>query len=332
MFERNDPVVIRRRRRSKRGVTSSGAWKVAFADFTLAMMALFMVLWIIQISDQDERNEIVQYLRGDLYAPGAMNPFDMNQSRSVIDLEGSIALQTATISTRGHGPERAGPAIHNNVPEGEIESNSGKGPDTNAMVPGQYDTQAQLVALARVLNEIIETSEMANNIAVTLVPQGIRILIHDNLDRFMFTQGSAKIHPYFEDLLLALGPVLAQVDNAMVISGHTDSIPYSGSQYTNWELSSKRALLARQVLEYGGVRRDQVIQVIGMADKVPYVVDDSEAAANRRIEILILNSTTEQLIRDMVGVPMESYEGMKKRILEAKQAATNNQPTTRYVK
>ncbi|MBB1268404.1 flagellar motor protein MotB [Shewanella sp. SR44-3] len=329
MLHKNEPIIIKRGRRNKRSASHGGAWKVAFADFTLAMMALFMVLWIMQIADQDERSQIVQYLRGEMYASGAMNPFDVAQSSSIIDFEGSPAIQQAIVTSSGSGPERAGPAMHNNIPAGEEEPNAGQGPELNAMVPGQYDTQAQLVVLARELNRVVQQSSMADNIAVTLVPQGIRILIHDNIDRFMFTRGSAQMQAYFEDLLLALGPVLGQVTNAMVISGHTDSTPYAGTEFTNWELSSKRALLARRVLEFGGVKRNQVIQVTGMADQVAYIPQEPAAAANRRIEVLILTSTTEQLIRDMVGVPAEHLDAGVN-LQDAKLQAELNQPRVRY--
>jgi chemotaxis protein MotB len=322
MLHKNEPIIIKRRKRGKRTAAHGGAWKVAFADFTLAMMALFMVLWIMQIADQDERSQIVQYLRGEMYASGAMNPFDVAQSSSIIDFEGSPAIQQAIVTSSGSGPERAGPAMNRENP-------AGLGPELNAMAPGQYDTQAQLVVLARELNRVVQQSSMADNIAITLVPQGIRILIHDNIDRFMFTRGSAKMQAYFEDLLLALGPVLGQVTNAMVISGHTDSTPYAGSEFTNWELSSKRALLARRVLEFGGVKRNQVIQVTGMADQVAYIPHEPAAAANRRIEVLILTSTTEQLIREMVGVPAEQLDaGIN--LQDAKLQAELALPRVRY--
>jgi chemotaxis protein MotB len=329
MIQKNEPLIINRRKRNKRSNGHGGAWKVAFADFTLAMMALFMVLWIMQIADESERAMIVQYLRGEMHETGPLNPFSLNDSSSMIDLEGSMAVQQAVIPTQGTGAERAGPAAYNNVPVGESEPNAGLGSELNAMVPGQYETQAQLTMLARELNRVVHNSEMADNIAITLVPQGIRILIHDNVDQFMFTRGSAKIQPYFEDLLLALGPVLGQITNAMVISGHTDSTAYAGTAFTNWELSSKRALLARRVLEYGGVKRQQVIQVTGMADQVPYVAGEPAAAANRRIEVLILTSSTEQLIRDMVGVPAEVLDAGVD-VQEAKQQAISNQPRVRY--
>lgn len=289
MLHKNEPIIIKRRKRGKRNHGHGGAWKVAFADFTLAMMALFMVLWIMQIADQKERTMIVQYLRGDMNPTGPINPFELSQSSSIIDLEGNMSIAPPIIPS-------------NSMPRGS----ESEGLEEGALIPGQFDTQAQLTVLARELNRVVQSSSMAENIAVTIVPQGIRILIHDNVNQFMFTRGSAQMQPYFEELLLSLGPILKNITNSMVISGHTDSTPYAGSLFTNWELSSERALLARRVLERGGVKRDQVIQVTGMADQVPYITSDTAAAANRRIEALILTSSAEQLLRGMIGAPNDT--------------------------
>lgn len=289
MLHKNEPIIIKRQKRGKRNHGHGGAWKVAFADFTLAMMALFMVLWIMQIADQKERTMIVQYLRGDMNQTGPINPFELSQSSSIIDLEGNMSIAPSVV-----------PSNPSNRAENTVGNEDG------GLISGQFDTKEQLTILARQLNRVVQNSSMADNITVTVVPQGIRILIHDNVDQFMFTRGSAQMQPYFEELLLSLGPILKNITNSMVISGHTDSTPYAGSLFTNWELSSQRALLARRVLERGGVKRDQVIQVTGMADQIPYIITDTAAAANRRIEALILTSSAEQLLRGMIGAPNES--------------------------
>ena len=115
----------------------------------------------------------------------------------------------------------------------------------------------------------------------------------------------------------------------MSISGHTDSSPYAGKTFTNWELSSKRALLARRVLEYSGVQRDQVIQVTGMADQAPYIADDPAAAANRRIEILVMTSAAETQIRQMMGISSEQPQPNEE-LESAKNIAEANKPRMRY--
>ena len=329
MAIKNEPIIIKRRRRQKSRASHGGAWKVAFADFTLAMMALFMVLWILQIADQQERTLIVQYLKGDMFASGSINPFDLSKSPAMIDLQGSVALQQAIIPATGTGVDKAGPAMHNHIPAGEENPKAGRGPELNSLVPGQFETRAQLEFLAREVSMIIDEVNLSANVEIKVIPQGIRILIHDNIHQFMFTRGSSDMQPYFEDLLLALGPLLGKVENEISISGHTDSTPYAGKTFTNWELSSQRALLARRVLEYGGVKRDQVIQVTGMADQVPYIDNDPAAAANRRIEILVLTSSAESQIREMAGLPKAAPK-TDSRLNQAKKAAENNRPRTRY--
>ncbi|ABZ78808.1 OmpA/MotB domain protein [Shewanella halifaxensis HAW-EB4] len=329
MAIRPEPVVIRRKKRSKAKAGHGGAWKVAFADFTLAMMALFMVLWIMQIADQQERTMIVQYLNGDLHDDGSINPFNLGGAPSMFDFQGNIAIQQAVLPAAATGVERSGPAMHNRIPQGTENAKAGRGPELNSLVPGKFETQAQLEFLAKEIDKVIENVSMSANVELQVVPQGVRILMHDNVNQFMFTRGSADMKPYFEDLLMALGPLLSQVENKITISGHTDSSPYAGKKFTNWELSSKRALLARRVLEYGGLRRHQVIQVTGMADQAPYVIKDPAAAANRRIEVLVMTSDAENQLRQMMGQPLKTT-APSDNLQQAKQIAEANQPRARY--
>ncbi|MFT5787963.1 MAG: chemotaxis protein MotB [Shewanella sp.] len=329
MAIRTEPIIIRRKSRSKAKTAHGGAWKVAFADFTLAMMALFMVLWIMQIADQKERTMIVQYLNGDLSPDASINPFGLSAAPSMIDFQGMIAIQQAVLPASATGAERSGPAMHNRIPSGTENAKAGKGPELNALVPGIFETQAQLEFLAKEIDKVIKDVSMEANVELQVVPQGVRIMMHDNVHQFMFTRGSSKMMPYFEDLLMAIGPLLSKVENKITISGHTDSSPYAGKEFTNWELSSKRALLARRVLEYGGLRRHQVIQVTGMANQVPYITEDPAAAANRRIEVLVMTSDAENQLRQMIGLPKEK-QTPEDNLTKAKNIAEANQPRTRY--
>ncbi|GIU14674.1 MULTISPECIES: flagellar motor protein MotB [unclassified Shewanella] len=324
-----EPVIIKRKRRHKAHAAHGGAWKVAFADFTLAMMAFFMVLWIIQIADQQERTVIAKHIQGDLFEAGSINPFDLSSSPSMLDFEGQMTIQEAVIPTASTGAETRGPAQHNRIPEGKDNVKAGKGPELNAMIAGKFETQAQLELLTRELDKVIEDVSMSANVKLQVVPQGVRILMHDNINKFMFTRGSAEMKPYFEDLLMALGPLLSNVENKMSISGHTDSTPFIGKTFTNWELSSKRALLARRVLGYAGVKNNQVLQVTGMADQAPYVSHDPAAAANRRIEMIIMTTDAELQLRQMTGLPLENM-APSKAVTDAKKIAEANQPRSRY--
>ena len=326
-----EPVIISRKKRKKKHAAHGGAWKVAFADFTLAMMALFMVLWIMQVADQRERTLIVQYLKGDMYSSGPINPFDLSNSSSIIDLDGGMSIETSIVPTSGQGKSEI--AISKRHALGVQSSPSGDGVELNSMLPGQFETQAQLEVLAKELDQIISSVNMNANVDLQIVPQGIRILVHDNVEQFMFTRGSAEIQPYFEDLLIALGTLLGQINNGLSISGHTDSLPFAGSTFTNWELSSQRALLARRILEAGGIDYKQVVQVTGMADQSPYVLDDPAAAANRRIELLVLTQEAEENLRMMTGLQSRHSEGSSNisgKVDKAIQAAEDNMPRMRY--
>lgn len=133
--------------------------------------------------------------------------------------------------------------------------------------------------------------------------------------------------PYFEDLLMALGPSLSKVQNKMSISGHTDKQVYVGKNFTNWELSSLRALTARRVLEYAGVGRHQVIQVTGMADQQPMNLEKPLAPENRRIELLILSDEAEQQLSALSQLPDDLYQSD---VNKASDAARQNQYKNRY--
>ncbi|RYV00695.1 hypothetical protein SOPP22_17980 [Shewanella sp. OPT22] len=328
MKRTNEPLIIRRKsNRKQKAAASSGAWKVAFADFTLAMMALFMVLWIIQMSDNSEKEEIASTLRGDLFDVGSINPFDLSWAPSLVDMQGDIAIQQSVLPAHATGTEKRGPALHNFIPAGEDNPNAGKGKDLNAMIPGKFETQAQLELLAKEINEVIEDTNVESHVKLILVAQGIRILIHDDDNKDMFAKGSYKMSPYFEDLLMALGPSLSKVKNKMSISGHTDKQVYASKKFTNWELSSLRALTARRVLEYAGVERHQVIQVTGMADQLPMNREKSLAPENRRIELLILSDEAEKQITAMNHLPESEY---RSEVSEASKVAKSNQYKSRY--
>ena len=328
MKRQNEPLIIKRKsNRRQKAAAHGGAWKVAFADFTLAMMALFMVLWVIQMSDKEEKESIASSLRGDLLDIGSINPFDLSWAPSLVDMQGDVAIQHAVLPAHATGTEKRGPALHNYIPAGEDNPNAGKGKDLNAMIPGQFETQAQLELLAKEINEVIEDAEVESHVKMILVAQGIRILIHDDANKDMFAKGSYKMSPFFEDLLMALGPPLSKVHNKMSISGHTDKQIYASKNFTNWELSSLRALTARRVLEYAGVDRHQVIQVTGMADQLPMNVEKPLAPENRRIELLILSDEAQQQLMELSLIPEGKY---KTDVNSASEQAQKNQYKSRY--
>ncbi|WP_431356982.1 flagellar motor protein MotB [Pantoea endophytica] len=283
-------LIIKRGGKKAHHAHHGGAWKVAFADFTLAMMALFMVLWIMGAVSEEERKEIVAQLNGTSVFDGTnFNPFDVeNSSGSAIIGETmaiSLPTQTATVS-----PTQA-----------DISLNVGSKPQEDLdSVLSRSD--AELVLLHNQLQRMINSYNAQNYLMLETLPQGLRILIQDDQDRMMFPRGSAVLTLFFQKLLTELGPVFNRIDNKIMISGHTDAAQYSGNAaYNNWNLSGDRALAARRALERGGLESARVLQVNAMASRMPRDHDDPMSARNRRIEILVLTDAAAETLFQFYG-------------------------------
>lgn len=294
--DKHSEVIIKRRSKKGHDDEHGGAWKVAFADFTLAMMALFMVLWIVHpqtepqpvaVGDQDA-NPVVD---------GGAGVFD-GASRTPIELDG----MPQPVKT----PEKPAPQLA--LEAGKQGKAGEQAKEANVQPDGegrQYDSNEDLRELAELIREVSGKVDALANIEVTVVPQGLRILIKDDQQRFMFARGQAALDPHFQTLLGALSGVLAKVQNKLILSGHTDAVQYRRPDgYNNWNLSGDRALRARNVMVDSGLPAAHVLQVAAQADVMPLRPEDPENGANRRIEILLLTQRAESLYRELFG---ESY-------------------------
>lgn len=275
-------VIIKRRSKKGHEESHSGAWKVAFADFTLAMMALFMVLWIVQPQNENTVQAQAEMVTNPLVDGGA-GVFD-GTSRTPLDLDGVPVTVSREVD----------PANDADQPQDSKPT----------LVDGKkhYGTPEQMHELAALMEALAEEVDALANIEVQVVPQGLRVLIKDDQQRFMFQRGSAVLNPHFQRLLTGLSAVLAKVDNKLIISGHTDATQYRHKAgYNNWNLSGDRALRARNVMVDGGLPAAGVLQVTAQADVMPLRPDEPENGANRRIEILLLTSKAEKLYRELFG-------------------------------
>ena len=268
-------IIIKRRSKKSHDEGHGGAWKVAFADFTLAMMALFMVLWIVQ-----PRMELSNPSYGDQQSnplvDGGAGIFD-GTSTSPLELDGIPVRPQQPESHRDERTEQA---------DGSL----------------RYSSPEDLKTLAELMREVASEVDALANLEVDVVPQGLRILIKDDQQRFMFERGSAALNPHFGKLLGVLAGVLVKVDNKLIISGHTDATAYRQQNgYNNWNLSGDRALRARQALVDAGMAADSVLQVTAQADVMPLRPDDPQNGANRRVEILLLTTSAEALYKELFG-------------------------------
>lgn len=278
-------IIIRRVKKSKHG-SHGGAWKVAMADFALAMMALFLVLWIINSSSQEQRAAISGYFQD----PKAFSEGTLVPSKHVIDMGGSPSGMADNVADSDTiQPDKV---LHAE----EIES--------MAEAIERRRMENQLQQIRQRVDASATLSPFKNQILLDITTEGVRLQIVDQTNRPMFDTGSARLKYYSEDILWELAPMLATMDNRLSISGHTDS---SGANQqheedeVNWRISALRADAARTALMEAGVPKKQVAQVIGMGDTAPLVVDEPDNPMNRRISITLLNKKSDVSVSEREG-------------------------------
>ncbi|MBK1715696.1 flagellar motor protein MotB [Rubrivivax gelatinosus] len=279
-----DTIVRRASRKGHEG-GHGGAWKVAFADFCLALLALFLVLWLLASRDKEKAEEALRASGAGLLADGAgAQPVGIGDKASGSLIDRNPVPWQSTAERRPQEP----------------------GEQTPLISKSRLDSPEDLRELQQVLAKLGEKAGLSNNLQSVITPAGLRILLHDTDRQGLFDVGSARPGARLQQLLRDLGPLFAQLDNQLLIIGHTDALPYAGGgvgAMSNWGLSSARAMSARTWLRAGGMPDRSVLQVVGMADSAPLQRDDPRAAVNRRIELLLLTTAQARAIEAMFGAP-----------------------------
>lgn len=312
-------TIIRRQIKKNHAGHHGGAWKVAFADFTLAMMALFMTLWIVNSVSKADRENIVAALHGQsIFNGGGMAPLN------------KIGKQPIAPGASNKNASRKELAKTNPQELAKItEENAKKAKDVNEKtVLLKQKSARELGELATNINTIAQNAHMETNLEMEIVPQGLRVLIKDDQNRNMFERGSAKIMPFFRSLLVELAPVFDSLDNKIIITGHTDAMAYKSDVYNNWNLSGDRALSARRVLEQAGMPTDKVMQVSAMADQMLLDSKNPESAGNRRIEIMVLTQSAADTLYQYFGQHGEKIVQPLVSQLNKQQQVTSLRPRT----
>ncbi|TNC92284.1 MAG: motility protein MotB [Thalassolituus sp.] len=272
-------IIVRRYKKGKHE-DHGGAWKVAMADFALAMMALFLVLWVINSSNEQQRAAISGYFQD----PKAFEEGKRVPSKYVIDLGGSPTTSNNIAVSENIDPD-------NVLQADEIES--------MAEAIEQRRMQDMMAKIQAQINASPTLSPFKNQLLLDITTEGLRLQIVDQTNRPMFDPGSAKLKYYSEDILWEMAPMLAGLDHRLSITGHTDASRLSGQRDEddlNWGLSSMRADSARRALMEAGVPKEQIAQVIGMGDTAPLDTDNPDASVNRRIAITLLNKKSEETV------------------------------------
>lgn len=290
-------AVVKRVSRKHEDEGHGGSWKVAFADFCLALMCLFLVLWVLAARDKEE-------LQMSLQDAGSK----MMEGNEGVKLDNNGGPRGSLIER--HPVQSRGENVGDRHPQPEARPLT----PSNRLAKTQYETADDMEELARFIAHLSEQAGLAANLQTVVTPYGLRVMVHDTEGKGMFERGSATPSEHFRALLREMGPMFAQIDNQLLVVGHTDSLQYAGgerSMYSNWTLSTNRAMAARLQLMQGGMPTRSVLQVVGMADRAPLDDTNTAAAKNRRIELLILTSEQARLTAAMFGMPGETIPLMK---------------------
>lgn len=290
------PIIVKKIK--KGGGHHGGAWKVAYADFVTAMMAFFLLLWLLNVTTEEQKNAISNYF----------DPTHPKVSQSESGAGGvlgglSVAPEGAQVTNVQPitSPRPSGSSVN------DRSSRKTQGNEKNAGSTEELKEAAIEAAKEKLRQEELQRMEeakkkleaaiennpelekMKENLVIDITPEGLRIQIIDREGNPMFATGSARMYEKTKTLLNKVGDVIEPEPNEISIRGHTDSVPYGKSaSYTNWELSADRANSSRRVLLDGGFPKERINNVVGKADTEHLYPDEPTRAGNRRISIVLL--------------------------------------------
>lgn len=278
------PIIVKKIKKAAHG-HHGGAWKIAYADFVTAMMAFFLLMWLLGSTSKGDLNGIAEYFKTPLQV--AMGGASGSGDSSSVITGGGADL------TRKDGQ----------VKRGETESERKSYTLKAAQAQAEKEERLRLEILKTKLEAQIDSDpslkQFKSQIKIDITSDGLRIQIVDDKNRPMFDLASARLAPYTRTILLELTKTLNEVQNPLSITGHTDAHQYSGGErgYSNWDLSADRANAARRVLVEGGIQDNKILRVVGLGATNMYNEADPLDPMNRRISIVVMNKKAENAVR-----------------------------------
>ena len=248
-----------------------GAWKIAYSDLVTALMAFFLLMWLLNSSSSTTKAGLAGYFQqGEAF-------FTTAEGKAILEAHGKGILPGG----RGMSP------LPGEGGEGAAEEAAAQEREREAM-----ERTARAIEEAFAEDKLLQAFQ--DQLSLDFTDEGLRIQIQDKAAQVLFDSGSSRLKPYTLSILKEIAQELGKLPNHVVIGGHTDAVAYSGQAYTNWELSAERAGAARRVLESFGLKPGQVRRVTGYADTIPLEGKDPKDAQNRRISIVVLSSETDR--------------------------------------
>ncbi len=288
------PIIIKRVKKGGHAV-HGGAWKIAYADFVTAMMAFFLLMWLLGSTSEGDKKGISDYFQSPLKVALAGGS-GSGSSNSLLSGGGNDLTQTAGQTAKGDAEDkRAKKVATEQFRAAEAKADSRKLSALGAKIAAAISNNAKL-------------SEFSSQIKMQLTPDGLQIQIVDDQKRPMFDSGSADVKPYMRDILREIGVALLDVENKISLDGHTDRQNFGNPVrgYSNWELSADRANAARRELMIAGMPEDKLARVVGMAASVPYDPDNPNAPTNRRISLLVMTKEAQERLLGIERAPVDT--------------------------
>lgn len=293
--ERVRPIIVKKIKKGGGG-HHGGAWKIAYADFVTAMMAFFLLMWLLGSTSKAQKEGISEYFKTPLKQV-LMGP-SMGASDTIIKGGGGMDFT-----------KKSGQVKKIDGPDGKkktIDAEDAK----KALEKVEKEKLEELKKkIEKAIDDSPNLSKFKNQLLLDITSDGLRVQIVDDQNRAMFNSSKADMQPYAKQILQELGKTLNDVPNKVSLSGHTDATPYPNGEksYSNWELSADRANASRRELVAGGMDETKILRVVGLSSASLFNTENPFDATNRRISIIIMNKQAEEnALKDGAAVKVSS--------------------------
>lgn len=288
MSEQKAPIIVKRIKKTT-GRHHGGAWKIAYADFVTAMMAFFLLMWLLGSTARGDLEGIAEYFKTPLR----------------VAMQGGTGSGDSSSVIKGGGADLT--RQNGQIKKGDVDADKKSYNLKAAQAELERLETAKLKQLKKRLETAIDRNptlkQFKRQLLIDITSEGLRIQIVDEQNRPMFNLASAELQPYTKVILHEIAKVLNDVENRVSLSGHTDATPYANGDrgYSNWELSADRANASRRELIVGGMAEAKMLRVVGLASSVPFNKAAPFDPVNRRISIIVMNKRTEEAVTKEAG-------------------------------